>query len=167
MTLRSTQSGSRHKRKSLLLFHSRLVRSLGNLLPEMRDDLFAGMLGLSLLRYAVSQSVTGHASQGHILMVLDIESAFLCGETKRAISLEVPDEDRNGRNPQLVGKLHKALCGTRDAQQQGQEHLTTTLEKLLVSGKSFVCPVTSSWMNRTSLWWCTWMILSRWLLRTR
>ena len=116
------------KRKRHLLFHLRLVRSLVNLLPDQRDDLVAGMLGFSLLRYAVSQSATGHASQGHIVMVLDIKSAFLCGETKTAISSELPDADRDGQNPQLVGKLHKAFCGTRDAQQQRQEHLTTTLE---------------------------------------
>ena len=120
----------RDTRKRHLLFHLRLFWSLANLLPDKRDDLCAGTLGLSLLRYAVSQSATGHASQGHILMVLDIKPAFLCGETKRAISLELPDEDRNGRNPQLVGKLHEALCGIRDALQQRQEHFTTTLEKI-------------------------------------
>ena len=74
---------------------------------------------------------------GHILMVLDIKPAFLYGETKRAIYLEVPDADQNGRNPQLVGKLHKALCGTRGAQQQGQEHLTTL--KNIIGFKEVVC----------------------------
>ena len=52
-------------------------------------------------------------------MVLDMKPAFLYGETKRAIYLELPDADRSGRNPQLVGKLHKAFCGIRDALQQG------------------------------------------------
>ena len=61
-------------------------------------------------------------------MVLDMKPAFLYGETKRGIYLELPDADRNGLIPQLVGKLHKAFCGTRDALQHGQEHFTTTLE---------------------------------------
>ena len=62
-------------------------------------------------------------------MVLDIKSAFLYGEAKRAIYLELPKEDRNGGNPELVGKLH-ALYGTRDAPQQWQEHLSTTLNSI-------------------------------------
>ena len=97
-------------------------------------------VGFSILRYAVSQSDTGHASQGHILMVLDMKPAFLYRETKRAIYLELPDADRNGRNPLLVGKLHKALCGTRDAPQQGQEHLTTTLKNIIGFRKVICMP---------------------------
>ena len=63
-------------------------------------------------------------------MVLDIMSASLCGEAARAIYLELSKEDRNGGNPELVGKLHKALYGTRDAPQQWQEHLSTTLKSI-------------------------------------
>ena len=70
-----------------------------NLLPDKRDDLCAGKLGLSMLRYAVSQGATGDASHRHILMALDMKPSFLCGETERTMSLEIPDADRNGRNP--------------------------------------------------------------------
>ena len=48
-------------------------------------------------------------------MVLDMKSAFLYGETKMAIYLELPMKERNGGNPELVGTLHKELYGTRDA----------------------------------------------------
>ena len=61
-------------------------------------------------------------------MVLDIKSAFLHGEAKTAIFGELPKEDRNGGNPEWIGKLHKALCGTSDASQQWQEHFSTTLK---------------------------------------
>ena len=97
---------------------------------DWRDDLFVVTPGLSVLRYAVSQAATGQASQGHILMVLDVKSAFSHGETKRAIFLEHRNGDRNVRHPQLVGKLHKALDGTRDTSHQWQEQLITTLKNI-------------------------------------
>ena len=75
---------------------------------------------------------------GHIVMVLDMKPAFLHSETKRAIYLELPDADRNGRNPQLIGKLHKALCGSRDALQQGQKQLTTT-SKNIIGFREVIC----------------------------
>ena len=52
---------------------------------DKRDDLFAGTPEHSMLGYAVSQAATGHAARGQVLVVLDIKSAFLYGETKRAI----------------------------------------------------------------------------------
>ena len=47
-------------------------------------------------------------------MMLDIKSAFLYGDAERNIYIEVPHRDPN-TGKHLVGKLLKAMYGTRDA----------------------------------------------------
>ena len=69
-------------------------------------------------------------------MVLDIKSAFLYGETKRAIYLELPMQDRNAGNPELVGKRHKALYGTCDAR-SGGKNLSTTYKD--IDSREIIC----------------------------
>ena len=86
-----------------------------------------------MLRYAVSQAATGQAARGHVILVLDIKSAFVHCETKGTIYVECPRKDRNGGHFELVGKLRKALHSTRAAPQQCQDHLSTTMKSIGVS----------------------------------
>ena len=61
------------------------------------------------LSCAVSPDATGTSTRTQVIMVLEIQSAFLYGETKRAIHVELPKEDRNGGQPGFVAAIQKAL----------------------------------------------------------
>ena len=56
-------------------------------------------------------------------MVMDIKCAFLYGKTPRDIYIELPDEDPMSINKDYVGKLLKAMYGTRDAPAVWQEEI--------------------------------------------
>ena len=49
-------------------------------------------------------------------MVIDVKCAFLYGKAKRNVYIWLPDEDAKGREG-YMGKLDKAMYGTRDAAQ--------------------------------------------------
>ncbi len=99
---------------------------------DKREDLYAGTPPLSATRYLLSDSVSREAS-GNIKkggtslrsvppgrsrnsrkrMVVDIQRAFLHGYCTRSIYVELPDSESEGGK--YVGKLIRALYGTRDA----------------------------------------------------
>ena len=48
-------------------------------------------------------------------MLLDFKRAFLYGDVERELYIELPDEEENKQGGQNVGRLRKAMYGTRDA----------------------------------------------------
>ena len=50
-------------------------------------------------------------------MTLDVKAAFLYGDTKRDLYIELPKQDPWADDFFWVGKLRKAMYGTRDAPQ--------------------------------------------------
>ena len=52
---------------------------------------------------------------------MDVKSAFLYGDVKRDIYIELPEQDPMLNKGDYVGKLVKAMYGTRDAPQFWQE----------------------------------------------
>jgi len=89
---------------------------------EVREDLFAGTPPLAATRYIVSSVAScGEGRPGRKrLMALDIKKAFLYGDIEEDIYIELPDED-NMKQKGFVGKLIKAMYGTRSAPQIWQE----------------------------------------------
>ena len=77
--------------QAVLLIKARLIASefAGG---DQRNDLFAGTPGFSMLRYAVSQAAYGQAARGQVIMVLNIQSAFMSGEPTRRSTLSFPRE---------------------------------------------------------------------------
>jgi hypothetical protein len=63
-------------------------------------------------------------------MVLDVSCAFLYAPIKRSVYIELPEEDQKSLSGEWVGKLEKALYGTRDAPQAWLEELGSTLTEL-------------------------------------
>ena len=59
-------------------------------------------------------------------MILDVKGAFLYGKTKRNVYIWLPPEDPKSQEG-LMGKLNKAMYGTRDAPQVWQEEVRTTM----------------------------------------
>ena len=90
------------------------------------DELYANTPSLSCVKMAMVYA--GQQDRHRKLMTLDVQSAFLYGEARRIIYIELPTAD-----PQFggskVGMLHKALYGTRDAPQIWQHLLRSTLSK--------------------------------------
>ena len=102
---------------------------------ERRDDLYAPTPPLAAARFLLSTC----ASQGkrgpgdYRILLLDIKKAFLHGKISRNVYIELPAEDpmsEGGGGRHLVGKLDKAMYGTRDAPAEWQAELERTMIKL-------------------------------------
>ena len=94
---------------------------------ERLDELFAGTPSLGAVRLALVHSMT---SESHKIMVMDVKCAFLYGEARRTVYIELPHTDPRYGDPTVVGKLKKSMYGTRDAPQIWAEHVRATLESL-------------------------------------
>ena len=60
-------------------------------------------------------------------MLADVTTAFLYGDVRRSLYVELPPEDPLAASGQYVGKLDRAMYGTRDAPMIWQDHLRKTL----------------------------------------
>ena len=95
---------------------------------DRRDDLFAGTPPLWAARLLVSKAASRRRSRTS-LMVMDVASAFLYADVLREIFIELPREDTEGIQKGMVGRLRKALYGTRDAPLAWQEELSRSLNE--------------------------------------
>ena len=82
---------------------------------ERIDELFAGTPSLSSVKIALHLAAEGGCD--YKLMVMDVKCAFLYGKMRRNIYIELPTQDERYGDKNLVGKLVKAMYGTRDAPQ--------------------------------------------------
>ena len=98
---------------------------------EVRDDLFAGTPPLMATRAIISDVATnpGSGRWRRKLIVLDIKRAFLYGDIEEEIYIELPDEDPR-KQQGMVGKLKKAMYGTRAAPQVWQATVKKVMRKL-------------------------------------
>ena len=81
---------------------------------ERLDELFAGTPSLGSVRMALSHAMK---RSNHKIMVMDVKCAFLYGEIRRNVYIELPHTDPRYGDGSVVGKLKKAMYGTRDAPQ--------------------------------------------------
>ena len=61
-------------------------------------------------------------------MTMDVTGAFLYGNIRRNVYIELPSEERGSRN--VVGRLNKALYGLRDAPLIWAEEVQSTLKEV-------------------------------------
>ena len=61
------------------------------------------------------------------IMVADVKTAFSHGDARRSLNVELPPEDPWSASGRYVGKLERAMHGTRDAPMIWQDHLRETL----------------------------------------
>ena len=59
-------------------------------------------------------------------MLADVKTAFLHGDARRRMYVELPPEDPLSASGRYVGKLERAMYGTRDAPMIWQDHLRKT-----------------------------------------
>ena len=62
-------------------------------------------------------------------MVIDVQGAFLYGKTKRNVYIWFPSEDPMSKDG-YMGKLDKAMYGTRGVPQVWQEEVRSTMSSL-------------------------------------
>ena len=96
---------------------------------DPRDDLFASTPPLFSARWIVSSAAT-RRRRPWTLMSLDVSCAFLYALVVRDLFIEIPQADPRSRDGNLVGRLRKALYGTRDAPQLWQRTLGKVLKEL-------------------------------------
>jgi len=96
-----------------------------------RDDLFAATPPLAATKFILSE-LASHGQGGpgiERIMILDIKRAFLYGDLEEEVYIELPEEDP-GKSQGLVGKLVKAMYGTRSAPQVWQEVVRKVMNNL-------------------------------------
>ena len=91
-----------------------------------RPDVFAGTPPIAATKYLLSDVAS---SKDKRILVLDIKRAFLYGEIEENIYIELPDEDVM-KSKGYVGKLIKAMYGTRAAPQVWQDVVRRTMVRL-------------------------------------
>ena len=96
---------------------------------------------MSATRYVLSDVASSgrHGPGSRRVMVLDIKRAFLYGDIEDDIYIELPEEDAK-KKCGYVGKLLKAMYGTRGAPQVWQEMVRKTMMGLgFVPSAAFPC----------------------------
>ena len=63
-------------------------------------------------------------------MIMDVKCAFLYGDIRRNIYIELPHTDPRYGDGSIVGKLRKAMYGTRDAPQIWGQVVQRSMEAL-------------------------------------
>jgi hypothetical protein len=94
---------------------------------QRMDELFSGTPSLVALRLVLVHAVLGRGRR--CLMVLDVKCAFLYCDCKRVIYIELPVQDPR-YDTGVVGRLLKAMYGTRDAPQIWAAEVSKALESL-------------------------------------
>ena len=72
-----------------------------------KDELFAGTPPLYIIRMMMSMFASSDNHCTNKLMILDVKGAFLYGNAKRDIYIELPPEDTMSRSGHYLGKLRK------------------------------------------------------------
>ena len=87
---------------------------------ERIDELFSGTPSLMTMKMAFV----------HAEVVMDVKSAFLYGDCRRRIYIELPRQDSKHGDAEFVGRLQKAKYGTQDAPQIWAKDVQKVMEGL-------------------------------------
>ena len=126
---------------------------------DKRGELFAGTPGLMAMRTVISRSMTKHEdSAKRSIMLGDVKTAFLFGDARRPLYVELPPEDPLSASGRYVGKLECAMYGTRDAPVIWQDHHHGTLLEMMFKESATRAGVFQHGNSGTFFSACTWMI---------
>ena len=120
-------------------YRSRLVGRELNL--SDRPDLFAATPPLESLKYIVSKCASSQRrAKPHRILSIDVSRAYFYAKSIRPVFIQIPAEDRQPGDEDMVGKLNLSLYGTRDAAQNWAVEYTRTLtEAGFEAGKASPC----------------------------
>ena len=125
---------------------------------QRRDDLYAPTPLMAAARYLLSTCASlGQQGPGnHRILLMDIRKAFLCGKISRTVYVELPSEDPISEERNMVGKLDKAMYGTRDASAAWR----SWRRLWLIWASDQLCPLHACFIIRRGgfVLWDIWMI---------
>ena len=104
-----------------------------------RPELYASTPPLEALKVVLSEIATGER-EGKVLALVDVRRAYFYAPARRKVFAELPPEDYQPGDEHMCGLLRESLYGTRDAAQDWEEELASTLSGLrLTSGSACPC----------------------------
>ena len=117
-------------------FRSRLVAMEFN---EFVDpSLYASTPPLEAMRFMLHRAATNKSGKRDCIMTVDIKRAYFNAVSTRKVFIEIPVEDRNDDDGNVVGELRLCLYGTRDAAYNWSETVASQLRECGYSrGKAF------------------------------
>ena len=86
----------------------------------------------------LSEIATGER-EGNVLALVDVRRAYLYAPARRKVFVELPPQDYQSGDEHMCGLLRESLYGTRDAAQNWEEELASTLSGLGLTRGS-ACP---------------------------
>ena len=104
-----------------------------------RPKLYASTPPLEALKIVLSEIATGER-EGKVLAFVDVRRAYFYTPARRKVFVELPPEDYQPGDEHMCGLLRYSLYGTRDAAQNWEEELASTLSGLgLTRGSACPC----------------------------
>ena len=94
---------------------------------------------MEALKVVLSEIATGERD-GKVLALVDVRRAYFYAPARRRVFVELPPEDYQPGDEHMCGLLRCSLYGTRDAAQNWEEELASTLSGLgLTMGSACPC----------------------------
>ena len=104
-----------------------------------RPELYASTPPLEALKVVLSEIATGKRG-GKVVDLVDVRRAYFCARARRKVFVELAPEDYQPDDEHMCGLLRYSLYGTRDAAQNWEEELASTLSSLkLTRGSAYPC----------------------------
>ena len=126
---------------------------------DKRGELFAGTPGLMAMRTVISRAMTRCENGARrSIMLADVKTAFLYGNARRSFFVELPPEDPMSASGRYVGKLERAMYGTRDDPKIWQDHRRKTHHLKRSSRSLLLIQVCFSMRHETFSSVCMWTI---------
>ena len=97
---------------------------------QRMDELFAGTPSLMAVKLILHHAAKGGGGAEQGIMVLDVKRAFLYGQIRRRVYIELPQQDSRSADKSVVVVLRKAMYGTPDAPQIWQEEVEKAMRDL-------------------------------------
>ena len=108
---------------------------------DKRQDLFSPTPHLEVLKLLIAYCVKNQrADKPNRIGVIDVSRAYFYAKCKRALKIQIPDEDWEPGDEGRVGELQLSLFGTRDAAQNWAETNTKYLNLIgFIQGRGSMC----------------------------
>ena len=103
-----------------------------------RPELYASIPPLQALKVVLSEFATGKRG-GKVVVLIDVRRAYFYAPARRRVFVKLPLEDYQPGAEHMCGLLRYSLYGTRDASQNWEDELTSTLSDLKLR-RRIACP---------------------------
>ena len=103
-----------------------------------RPELYASTPPLEALKVVLSEIATGERGR-KVVALVDVRRACFYAPARRRVFVELPPEGYQAGDEHMCGLLQYSSYGTRDAAQNWEEELTSTLSDLKLT-RGTACP---------------------------